>query len=81
MLETNKQVLPDLSVIVCCFNHATWIERCIRSILHQELIDKDDFEIILVDDKSTDNSVEVIENLLPIRNLNFIPSSHIGKCI
>ena len=30
-----KIILPDISVIVCVYNHDKWIERCVRSIKNQ----------------------------------------------
>ena len=63
MLKLNKNILPEFSIIICNFNHAKWIERCLRSIAHQENIDNYQYEIILVDDKSSDNSLEIIKNI------------------
>ena len=63
MLKLNKNILPEFSIIICNFNHAKWIERCLRSIAHQENIDNNQYEIILVDDKSSDNSLEIIKNI------------------
>jgi glycosyltransferase involved in cell wall biosynthesis len=61
--------LPDISVIVCAFNHDKWLERCIRSLNHQEFVDQDVYEIIIVDDGSTDNTSEVLRNLNGIENV------------
>ena len=58
-----KNNLPEISIIICNFNHAKWLERCLRSITNQELIDQSMYEIILVDDKSNDSSLKVIQNL------------------
>ena len=33
-----KITLPDISVIVCAYNHDKWIERCVRSIKNQSII-------------------------------------------
>lgn len=52
---------PKISVIVPNYNHAKYIGACLDSILFQ---DYDDLEIIITDDASTDNSVEVIEGFL-----------------
>ena len=30
--------LADISILVCTYNHASWIERCIRSLLNQNYI-------------------------------------------
>ena len=27
-----KSTIPEISIIVCCYNHEKWIERCLRSI-------------------------------------------------
>ena len=54
--------LPEVSVIVCSYNHAKWIERCIRSLVHQENIPQADYEIILVDDASTDETSTLTPN-------------------
>ena len=52
-------MLPVVSVIIPNYNHAPYLEERIESILHQTW---QDFEIIILDDCSTDNSKEVIEN-------------------
>jgi len=49
--------MPNLSVIVPNFNHAPYLKRRIDSILNQTY---QDFELILLDDYSTDNSAEVL---------------------
>jgi glycosyltransferase involved in cell wall biosynthesis len=47
-----------ISVIVPIFNTEKYLERCIESILSQTY---SDFEVILVDDGSTDSSLEIAE--------------------
>ncbi len=64
--------LPDISVVVCSYNHGKWIERCIRSITHQDGITTRDYEIIVVNDASTDSTVEVLANLQQIENLKIL---------
>lgn len=48
---------PRLSIIVPCHNSAKYIQQCIDSILAQQFTD---FELIIVDDGSTDNSLSLI---------------------
>jgi glycosyltransferase involved in cell wall biosynthesis len=53
---------PDISIIVCSYNHAKWVERCLRSLLHQDFVRKEEYEVILIDDKSTDITQEFLKN-------------------
>jgi glycosyltransferase involved in cell wall biosynthesis len=50
--------MPKISIIVPNFNHAGFLVRRLESILSQRF---QDFEVIILDDKSTDQSLEVIE--------------------
>ena len=48
---------PLVSVIIPNYNHARYLDERIQSVLNQTF---QNFEVIILDDKSTDNSVEVI---------------------
>lgn len=63
-----------ISVIIPVYNSEEWIGRCLRSLLDQSL-DKELYEIIVVNDGSQDNSLNIIkkfeENIILInRNQN-----------
>jgi len=47
---------PKISVIVLTYQAEAWIEACLRSLSCQSF---DDFEIVLADNASTDNTLEV----------------------
>jgi len=47
---------PKVSVIVCSYNGAMTLDRCLESLKH---IDYPDYEVILVDDGSKDNTPEI----------------------
>ncbi|MDD5830252.1 MAG: glycosyltransferase [Lachnospira sp.] len=49
----------DLSIIVPCFNVEKYVARCIDSLINQTL-DNTRYEIILVDDASTDCTWKII---------------------
>jgi glycosyltransferase involved in cell wall biosynthesis len=49
---------PLVSVVVVSYNHAKFIECCLRSVMDQSY---SNIECIVVDNASTDNSAEVIE--------------------
>lgn len=50
----------DLSIIIPVYNVELYIERCINSITSQNIID---YEIICINDGSTDRSLEVLYSL------------------
>ena len=49
---------PSVSIIVPVYNTAKYLCRCLDSILQQSF---NDFEVLLVDDGSTDNSGEICD--------------------
>ena len=48
------------SVCIPNYNYEAFIERTIRSVLEQ---DYDDLEVVVADNASTDNSVEVVRSI------------------
>lgn len=46
-----------ISIIIPCYNIETHIERCINSVLSQS---KSDFELLLIDDGSTDQTLAIL---------------------
>ena len=55
-----KKFLPAVSVVIPMFNAEKFIGDCLKSLLAQTF---QDFEIIVVDDCSTDNSCAVVEKI------------------
>ena len=51
---------PTLSVVVPCFNVEHVVERCIETLLAQDY-PKDKLSLIIVDDKSTDDTSKIIQ--------------------
>jgi glycosyltransferase involved in cell wall biosynthesis len=52
--------MPQVSVIMPCFNHARFVSESVMSILGQTF---KDLELIVVDDKSKDDSVNILRKL------------------
>jgi glycosyltransferase involved in cell wall biosynthesis len=52
-----EQQRPKISVIISSYNHAQYLPECLDSILTQTY---QDFEIVVVDDGSKDNSHEIL---------------------
>ena len=75
----NKKDFPFVSVIVPVRNEEKYIERCLLSILSQNY---PYFELIVVDDNSTDNTLKIIKDIknkinyksigLPVEKLKII---------
>lgn len=50
--------MTEVSIITPCYNSAKFLEKTIESVLHQTFTD---WEWIITDDFSTDNSIEIIK--------------------
>ncbi|HIW32269.1 MAG TPA: glycosyltransferase [Candidatus Paenibacillus intestinavium] len=61
---SSKPHSPLVSVVVPSYNHAKFIKEAIQSILSQTY---QNFEIIIIDDCSTDRSIEVINTIVDSR--------------
>ena len=75
--------LPRLSVIVAARNEEDCIERCVRSLVSQ---DHPDFEVIAVDDRSTDGTNRIMTALaaefpdrLRVLRIPSLPTGWFGK--
>ena len=51
--------MPKVSIIVPFFNTEKYIERCLNSLINQTL---SDVEIVLINDGSTDNSIQIAKS-------------------
>lgn len=52
---------PLVSIVIPVYNTGKFIERCLRSVCEQTLAD---FEIVIVDDCSPDNAMEIADKVL-----------------
>jgi len=59
------------TIVLACYNKEKFVERSLQSIV--DLSRFNDFEVFIVDDKSTDNSVELIKNFSnKYENINLV---------
>lgn len=50
--------MPKISVIVCTYNRSEFLPGCLQSLVEQAL-ESDFFEVIIVNNNSTDNTIEI----------------------
>ena len=60
--------LPTIDIIIPNYNKAKYLNQCLDSIISQTY---KSWKIYLVDDNSTDNSVEILQKYQKFDNINF----------
>ena len=66
--ETNKKNYK-IGIIIPNYNYSEWIDKCLNSILNQTY---KNYEVIFIDDMSTDNSVEIAKTYIDRMNIKII---------
>jgi len=69
-------VQPKVSVVITCYNYGQYVEAALQSVLSQTF---QDFEIILINDGSTDDSEEKIHPFLSDPRLKYIKQNNSGQ--
>jgi glycosyltransferase involved in cell wall biosynthesis len=64
--QTADLKLPKCSVVICSYNGASTVEACLASM---ERLRYPDYEVIFVDDGSTDNTQEILKKFPGVRNI------------
>ena len=59
MSSNNK---PLVTAVIPSYNHAKYIKESIQSMIEQ---DYENMEMIIIDDGSSDNSIEIIKTMIP----------------
>jgi|GEM_PF-1388880 len=68
-------VHPEISIVVSCYDKRDTIGHCVASLLKQDM---NSFEVIVVDDGSTDGSLRTLEALRSHDALKIISQKHKG---
>jgi glycosyltransferase involved in cell wall biosynthesis len=71
----------NISIVIFCYNEADNIERVIQSCIEIGSILSDNYEIIVVDDGSTDNTREVLKRYPAIKCITHPTNLGIGMAI
>ena len=62
--------LPQLTIVICTFNRSTYLGNALRS-LNNQTAPKDSFEVVVVDNASTDSTEVDCNQLIPqLQNVN-----------
>lgn len=71
----------DISVVIPTYNRKAQLRQCLESLFRQDYPEKD-FEIIVIDDGSTDGTRAMLEELLtPHPNLRYFSQLHKGPAV
>ncbi|MEQ3308860.1 glycosyltransferase family 2 protein [Fusobacterium varium] len=72
-----KEKRKILSIVIPTYNRAKYLDNCLNSIFLQITEEnKNDIEIIVSDNCSTDNTIEIMEKYLKYKNLDYKFSSN-----
>ena len=71
---------PLVSIVIPLFNKSDWIIPTLRSVLNQEYVN---WECIIVDDGSTDNSLDLVSNFIESnrRNWKIVKQPNSGQAV
>src|SRR5687767_5351505 len=67
---------PRVSVVLTCYNYARYLPEAVESVLSQTV---DDFELIIVNDGSTDRTAEVAGRFLTDARVRYIYQENGGQ--
>lgn len=81
--SSSPRILPRLSMVLAGKDEESNIEACVRSLLDQ---DYPDFELIVIDDRSTDRTPQILQKLssefperLKVIRVSSLPAGWFGK--
>lgn len=75
-MESKKSRTPYFTVCIPAYNRAYILDRCLESLINQTF---KDFEVILVDDGSTDSTEDLVQAYQKQLDLHYIKKENGGK--
>jgi len=67
----------QISVVICTLNRAAYLKKAIKSLLNQT-ISKKEYEIIIIDSDSIDDTKAVVESFCKYGNIHYISEPKMG---
>jgi glucosyl-dolichyl phosphate glucuronosyltransferase len=72
--------IPLISVIICTRNRALLLRKAISSVVSQDF-PKTDYDVVIVDNGSTDQTPEIVQEFHDRARIRYIYEERIGLCI
>lgn len=60
-----------ISIIICCYNSAWIIKECLNALINQDVTESLKWEIIVVNNASTDNTSDIAYNILKESDIDY----------
>ena len=81
-INFNLNKAMKLSIIIPVYNVEKYIKECLESCLTQENVTANDYEIIIINDGSTDNSIKIAEKIVEgYVNVTIISQANAGQSV
>lgn len=74
--ERRRADSPEVSVVIACYNYGRYMAGCVESVLSQTYRD---FEVVIVNDGSTDESDGEILRFLPDARIRYVRQANAGQ--
>jgi glycosyltransferase involved in cell wall biosynthesis len=69
----------EISVIICTYNRALMLRDALASLAKQEDINKADYEVLVVDNGSADNTQEIVTSFTEQLQIRYIMETELGQ--
>lgn len=76
MVKQSRNLYPKITVVTPTYNRADFIEETIKSVLDQDF---QDFEYLILDDGSTDNTEEIVKPFLKDKRVKYLKHKNAGE--